>query len=162
MKGKIQVLYIDDEENNLSSFKASLRKDFTIHTVNDPEEGLRLAEEIEFQVAIADQRMPRMTGVEFFEKLVKIKPDPIRILLTGYSDIASVIDAINKGEVYRFIDKPWNIDQIKIAIINAADIYNTRLELKEKNEKLLKVNSEMNLFIRSISHDIRGQLLSIS
>src|SRR5690606_38884800 len=131
---------------NLSSFKASLRKDFTIHTVNDPEEGMRLAEEIEFQVAIADQRMHRMTGVEFFENLVKIKPDPTRILLTGYSDIASVIHAINKGEVYRFIDTPWNKDQIKNAIINAADLYETRKELKEKNEKLKKTNSEMNLF----------------
>src|SRR5690554_5792968 len=162
MKGKIQVLYIDDEENNLSSFKASLRKDFNIYTVNDPEEGLKLAEEVEFQVAIADQRMPGMTGVEFFEKMVKFKPDPIRILLTGYSDIASVIDAINKGEVYRFIDKPWNIEQIKMAIINAADIYNTRLELKEKNEKLLKVNSEMNQFVYSLSHELRGPLMSIS
>ena len=162
MKGKIQVLYIDDEENNLSSFKASLRKDFKIYTVNDPEEGLKLAEEVEFQVAIADQRMPGMTGVEFFEKMVKFKPDPIRILLTGYSDIASVIDAINRGEVYRFIDKPWNIEQIKNAIINAADLYYTRKELKEKNEKLKKTVSEMNIFIHSLSHDLRGPLMSIS
>ncbi len=162
MKGKIQVLYIDDEENNLSSFKASLRKDFKIYTVNDPEEGLKLAEEVEFQVAIADQRMPEMTGVEFFEKMVKFKPDPIRILLTGYSDISSVIDAINKGEVYRFIDKPWNIEQIKNAIYNAADLYYTRRELREKNEKLKKTISEMNIFIHSLSHDLRGPLMSIS
>lgn len=162
MKGKIQVLYIDDEENNLSSFKASLRKDFKIYTVNDPEEGLKLAEEVEFQVAIADQRMPGMTGVEFFEKMVKFKPEPIRILLTGYSDIASVIDAINKGEVYRFIDKPWNIEQIKNAIYNAADLYYTRKELREKNDKLKKTVSEMNIFIHSLSHDLRGPLMSIS
>lgn len=162
MKGKIQVLYIDDEENNLSSFKASLRKDFKVYTVNDPVEGLKLAEEVEFQVAIADQRMPGMTGVEFFEKMVKFKPDPIRILLTGYSDISSVIDAINKGEVYRFIDKPWNIEQIKNAIYNAADLYYTRKELREKNDKLKKTVSEMNIFIHSLSHDLRGPLMSIS
>ena len=162
MKNKIRVLYVDDEDNNLSSFKASLRRDFQVYTAIDAKGGLQLAEEMDFEVVIADQRMPEMTGVEFFEKLVKIKPDPIRILLTGYSDIASVIDAINKGEVYRFIDKPWNIDQIKIAIINAADIYNTRLELKEKNEKLLKVNSEMNQFVYSLSHELRGPLMSIS
>lgn len=162
MKGKIQVLYIDDEDNNLSSFKASLRKDFKVWTAIDGHEGLKLAEEMDFEVVIADQRMPGMTGVEFFEKLVKIKPDPIRILLTGYSDIASVIDAINKGEVYRFIDKPWNIEQIKNAIINAADIFYTRLELKEKNEKLKKANSEMNQFVYSLSHDLRGPLMSIS
>src|SRR5690606_774449 len=90
------------------------------------------------------------------------KPHPIRILLTGYADIASVIDAINRGEVYRFIDKPWNIDQIKNAIINAADLYYTRKELKEKNEKLKKTVSEMNIFIHSLSHDLRGPLMSIS
>ena len=162
MKNKIRVLYVDDEDNNLSSFRASLRRDFQVYTAIDAKEGLKLAGEMDFEVVIADQRMPEMTGVEFFEKLVKIKPDPIRILLTGYSDIASVIDAINKGEVYRFIDKPWNIDQIKVAIINAADIYNTRLELKEKNEKLLKVNSEMNQFVYSLSHELRGPLMSIS
>src|SRR5690606_41445013 len=124
MKDKIKVLYIDDEDNNLSSFKASLRKDFNITTAMNGEEGLQLAREGDFQVVIADQRMPGMTGVEFFERLVKVKPDPIRILLTGYSDISSVIDAINRGEVYRFIDKPWNIEQIKNTIDTAADIYN--------------------------------------
>src|SRR5690554_3992628 len=162
MKNKIRVLYVDDEDNNLSSFKASLRRDFQVYTAIDAKGGLQLAEEMDFEVVIADQRMPGMTGVEFFERLVKIKPDPIRILLTGYSDIASVIDAINKGEVYRFIDKPWNIEQIKNAIINAADLYETRKELKSKNEKLKKTNSEMNLFIRSLSHDLRGPLMSIS
>ena len=162
MKDKIKVLYIDDEDNNLSSFKASLRKDFNITTAMNGEEGLQLAREGDFQVVIADQRMPGMTGVEFFERLVKVKPDPIRILLTGYSDISSVIDAINRGEVYRFIDKPWNIEQIKNTIDTAADIYNIRRELKEKNDKLIKANTEMNQFVYSLSHDLRGPLMSIS
>ncbi len=162
MSNKIHVLYIDDEHNNLNSFKASLRRDFKVYTALDAEEGLEKAEKNEVHVVIADQRMPGMTGVEFFEKLVKIKPEPIRILLTGYSDIASVIDAINKGEVYRFIDKPWNLEQIKNAIKNAADIYFTRKELKEKNERLKKMHSEMNQFVYSLSHELRGPLMSIS
>src|SRR5690606_477537 len=162
MNNKIKVLYIDDEDNNLSSFRASLRKDFKIITAINGEEGLNLAREIDFEVVIADQRMPGMTGVEFFERLVKVKPDPIRILLTGYSDISSVIDAINRGEVYRFIDKPWNIEQIKNTIDTAADIYNIRRELKEKNDKLIKANTEMNQFVYSLSHDLRGPLMSIS
>ncbi|WP_215223006.1 hybrid sensor histidine kinase/response regulator [Echinicola shivajiensis] len=162
MSSKIHVLYLDDEDNNLHSFKASLRRDFKIYTALNAEEGLELAQNNEVHVVIADQRMPGMTGVEFFEKLVKIKPDPIRILLTGYSDIASVIDAINKGEVYRFIDKPWNIEQIKNAIKNAADIYFTRKELKEKNQRLKKMHSEMNQFVYSLSHELRGPLMSIS
>ncbi|AMQ56388.1 hybrid sensor histidine kinase/response regulator [Algoriphagus sanaruensis] len=159
---KIHVLYIDDEDNNLKSFKATLRKDFKIFTAIDAEEGLRIAQEEEIHVVIADQRMPGMTGTEFFEKMVEINPDPIRILLTGYSDIASVIDAINKGEVYRFIDKPWNIEQIKNSIKNAADIFFMRRELKEKNQKLQKLHSEMNQFVYSLSHELRGPLMSIS
>lgn len=162
MNDKIHVLYIDDEDNNLKSFRATLRKDFKIFTAIDAEEGLKIAREEEVHVVIADQRMPGMTGTEFFEELVKFNPDPIRILLTGYSDIASVIDAINKGEVYRFIDKPWNIEQIKNSIKNAADIYFMRRELKDKNHKLKKLHSEMNQFVYSLSHELRGPLMSIS
>lgn len=162
MSKKINVLYIDDEDNNLNSFKAALRRDFKVHTALDAEEGLKIAKAREFEVVIADQRMPGITGVEFFERLVKINPDPIRILLTGYSDISSVIDAINRGEVYRFIDKPWNLEQIKNAVINAAEIYYARKELKEKNERLEKLHSEMNQFVYSLSHELRGPLMSIS
>ncbi len=162
MSIRIRVLYIDDEDNNLHSFKASLRKDFHVVTALDAEEGLRIAKMEEFHVVIADQRMPGMTGVEFFEQLREINPDPVRILLTGYSDIASVIDAINKGEVYRFIDKPWNLEQIKNAIKNAAEIYLTKKELKDKNERLKKAHTEMNQFVYSLSHELRGPLMSIS
>jgi YesN/AraC family two-component response regulator len=133
-----------------------------VQTAIDAGEGLVLAKNFEFQVVIADQRMPGMTGVEFFEKLVEINPDPIRILLTGYSDITSVIDAINRGEVYRFIDKPWNLEQIKNAILNAAEIFYARKELKEKNTRLEKLHSEMNQFVYSLSHELRGPLMSIS
>ncbi|MFT4855049.1 MAG: two-component system sensor histidine kinase/response regulator [Algoriphagus sp.] len=162
MNKKIHVLYIDDEDNNLKSFRATLRKDFKIFTAINAEDGLRIAQQEEIHVCIADQRMPGMTGTEFFEQMVKINPDPIRILLTGYSDIASVIDAINKGEVYRFIDKPWNIEQIKNSIKNAADIYFMRTELKDKTLKLKKLHSEMNQFVYSLSHELRGPLMSIS
>ncbi len=162
MAKKINVLYIDDEDNNLSSFKAALRREFKVYTALDAQEGLELARTKEFEVVIADQRMPGLTGVEFFEKLVEVNPNPIRILLTGYSDIASVIDAINRGEVYRFIDKPWNLEQIKNAIINASEIYYARKELKEKNERLEKLHTEMNQFVYSLSHELRGPLMSIS
>ncbi|SEJ36898.1 Signal transduction histidine kinase [Cyclobacterium xiamenense] len=162
MAKKINVLYIDDEDNNLSSFKAALRREFNVYTALDAEEGLELARTKEFEVVIADQRMPGLTGVEFFEKLVEVNPNPIRILLTGYSDIASVIDAINRGEVYRFIDKPWNLEQIKNAIINASEIYYARKELKEKNQRLEKLHTEMNQFVYSLSHELRGPLMSIS
>ncbi len=162
MRSNINVLYIDDEDNNLKSFRATLRREFNVFTALDGLEGLKIAAEEEIHVVIADQRMPGMTGTEFFEKMVDINPDPIRILLTGYSDISSVIDAINKGEVYRFIDKPWNIEQIKNSIKNAADLFFMRKELKDKNEKLAKLHSEMNKFVYSLSHELRGPLMSIA
>lgn len=162
MTDKIIVLYIDDEDNNLNSFKASLRKEFKVVTAQSAAEGLQIASEQELHVVIADIRMPGMDGIEFFEKLMKINPDAVRILLTGYSDIASVIDAINRGQVYRFIDKPWNIETVKNAIVNAGEIYFTRRELKAKNERLEKINSEMNQFVYTLSHELRGPLMSIS
>jgi two-component system, sensor histidine kinase and response regulator len=162
MTDKIIVLYIDDEDNNLNSFKASLRKDYKVITAIDAFEGLKIAESEELHVVIADQRMPGLDGVEFFERLMKINPDPVRILLTGYSDIADVIDAINRGQVYKFIDKPWNIEQVKNAIKTAGDIYFARKELKDKNERLQKIHSEMNQFVYSLSHELRGPLMSIS
>lgn len=162
MTEKIIVLYIDDEGNNLTSFKASLRKDFKVFTALDAAEGLSIAETEEIHVVVADQRMPGMDGIEFFEKLMEINPEPVRILLTGYSDIASAIDAINRGQVYRFIDKPWNIEQIKNAVKTAADIYFARKELKDKNEKLMKIQKEMNQFVYTLSHELRGPLMSIA
>ncbi|EMS33013.1 hypothetical protein C943_00290 [Mariniradius saccharolyticus AK6] len=162
MTDRIIVLYIDDEDNNLNSFKASLRKEFKVVTAQSAAEGLQIAAEQELHVVIADIRMPGMDGIEFFEKLMKINPEAVRILLTGYSDIASVIDAINRGQVYRFIDKPWNIETVKNAIINAGDIYFTRRELRVKNERLEKINSEMNQFVYTLSHELRGPLMSIS
>jgi signal transduction histidine kinase len=162
MTDQIIVLYIDDEDNNLNSFKASLRKDFKVVTAQSAAEGLQIAAEQELHVVIADIRMPGMDGIEFFEKLMKLNPDAVRILLTGYSDIASVIDAINRGQVYRFIDKPWNIETVKNAIVNAGEIYFTRKELKVKNERLEKINSEMNQFVYTLSHELRGPLMSIS
>jgi two-component system sensor histidine kinase/response regulator len=119
-KVKAKVLYIDDEEHNLLSFKAGFRKDFEVHTARSALIGLEvLSEHQDIEVVIADQRMPEMTGVEFFERVRTFYPEKIRILLTGYSDIEAVIAAINKGQVYKFIDKPWDQKSITVAIKNA-------------------------------------------
>lgn len=162
LEKKIKVLYIDDEQHNLDSFRAAFRREFEVFTALDAFEGKKIVQSEEIHVVIADQRMPGTTGVEFFEQLMEINPEPMRILLTGYSDIQSVIDAINKGEVYRFIDKPWSWEVIKNAVLNAFEIYSAKKELKEKTAKLEKIQSEMNRFVYSLSHDLRGPLMSIS
>jgi DNA-binding NtrC family response regulator len=122
---KANVLYVDDEINNLNSFQAGFRRIF-----------------------ITDQRMPVTTGIEFLESIISKYPDPIRILLTGYADINAVIDAINKGQVYRYIQKPWMEDDLRINIEKAFEIYTLRKDNKELIQKLLEANEQLEFLAR--------------
>ena len=112
------VLYIDDEINNLNSFKASFRRDFEIYTAQSAREGRKILDSYEIGVIITDQRMPGMTGIEFLESILSIYPDTIRILLTGFSDMNAVMDAINRGQVYKYLVKPWQNDELRLYIQN--------------------------------------------
>ena len=158
---KISILYIDDEEHNLQSFKASFRKQYDITTTISVVEAEEIMEKQEFHVILADQRMPGMTGVQFFEKIRSKFPESIRILITGHTDISAAIDAINKGEVFRFIDKPWDYTYVENAITHAYDIFKTRAELKQRNQDLQKAYEELDKFVYSASHDLRAPLMSV-
>lgn len=147
-KEKIQILYVDDEINNLSAFKATFRKLYTVHTAESAEEGRRLLETVPVNIIITDQRMPSITGVEFLESVLKDFPEPIRILITGYADITAVIDAINKGQVYRYITKPWNEQELILTINNAYELFSLRKKNKELTEQLLKVNEQLEFMLR--------------
>lgn len=129
---KIKVLYIDDEVGNLNAFKASFRRQFEVHTASSADEGFEILKTNQIEVVISDQRMPGKTGIDFFESILDLYPNPIRILLTGYSDINAVIGAINKGRVYSYVAKPWNEYDLKLTIENAYQLYH----LKEQNNKL--------------------------
>ncbi len=160
-KDRIKVLYIDDELNNLHAFKALFRKDYEIFIAESAEEGTALLAQEQVHVIICDQRMPGMTGVEFFESILQKYPHPIRILLTGYTDIQAVVEAINRGQIYRFIDKPWDQQVLSIAIQNAHEIYHTKFLLRHQNVQLQKAYEELDKFIYSASHDLRAPLASI-
>ncbi len=129
---RIKVLYIDDEQANLNAFKATYRRIFDIHLASSAEEGKKILEKNSIEVILSDQRMPTKSGVDFFESILETHPEPIRILLTAFSDINAVIDAINKGQVYRYITKPWNDFELKLTIENAYKLY----VLKEQNDKI--------------------------
>ena len=143
------VLYIDDEINNLNSFKAAFRRDFEIYTAQSAREGRKILDSCEIGVIITDQRMPGMTGIEFLESILTVYPDTIRILLTGFSDMNAVMDAINRGQVYKYLVKPWQNDELKLYIQNALEIYHLRRENKELAQKLHLATQELEMLNKS-------------
>ena len=104
--------------------------------------------ENKIQVIITDQRMPEMTGVEFLESIIPEFPEPMRILLTGYTDIQAVIDAINKGQIYYYLNKPWDEQQLSVVIKNAHEIYRLRSENQRLLDELERTNRQLEFLIR--------------
>jgi response regulator RpfG family c-di-GMP phosphodiesterase len=145
---KIKILYVDDEVNNLQAFKATFRRDYQIFLSESAMDAREKLKEQEVDVIITDQRMPEETGVDFLESIIPLYPDPIRILLTGYSDIQAVIDAINKGQVYHYLTKPWEEDYLRTVIKNAYEIYALRKENKQLTKNLLKANDQLEFLLR--------------
>ena len=145
---KIDILYVDDEENNLVSFKATFRLKYNISIAVSADEALKVLETKPFEIIITDQRMPNMTGIEFLEKVIEKYPDPIRILLTGYADMNAVIDAVNKGKIYHYLSKPWSEQELEETIKKAFEVYQSNKEIKEMNNKLAVSNDQLEFLLR--------------
>ena len=145
---KITVIYVDDEENNLISFKATFRIKYKVLTAISAEEAIKLLETRPVEIIITDQRMPNITGVEFLEKILERFPDPIRILLTGYTDMSAVIDAVNKGKIYHYLSKPWNEEELDMTIQGAYEVYKKNQEIKIMNQKLALSNDQLEFLVR--------------
>jgi len=145
------LLLVDDEENIVRSLVRLLRRDgYKILTANSGKQGLEVLKQNEVGVILSDQRMPEMSGSEFLGKVKELYPDTVRLVLSGYTDLTSVTDAINRGAIYRFLTKPWD-DELLRANIEEAFQYqeltkeNTRLtsELKRANELLEGENRDL-------------------
>lgn len=146
---KIKVLYVDDEENNLLSFKATFRMKYQIFTAISAQDAiLILKENPQISVIITDQRMPEMTGVEFLESILDTYPDPVRLLLTGYADINAVIDAVNKGKIFHYLSKPWKEEELSETIDKAHELYLDKISQKEFNQQILRVNDQLEFLLR--------------
>jgi sigma-B regulation protein RsbU (phosphoserine phosphatase) len=135
------ILYVDDEEDNLTVFNSAFRRDYKVHLALSGQQGLEIMKKYLIQLIITDQRMPEMTGIQFLEKVIPDYPDCIRMILTGFSDIEAIIQAINTGRVYRYITKPWNKEELKINIDKGLETYH----LREQNRKLIEDLKETNL-----------------
>ncbi|GGC58424.1 hypothetical protein GCM10011387_10120 [Pedobacter quisquiliarum] len=145
---EINILYIDDEVHNLNAFKASFRRTFNVFTAESGKEALPILAAEDIHIILTDQRMPNMTGVEFLASILETYPDPIRILLTGYSDLTAVVDAINKGQVYLYITKPWQEEELRQNLEKAFEVFDLRRQNKQLTENLLVVNSQLEFMLR--------------
>ena len=145
---KIDILYVDDEENNLISFKATFRLKYNVTIATSADAAMKILETKFAEIIITDQRMPNMTGIEFLEKIIEKYPDPIRILLTGYADMSAVIDAVNKGKIFHYLNKPWDEKELDETIKKAYEVYKANKEIKEMNAKLALSNDQLEFLLR--------------
>jgi PAS domain S-box-containing protein len=138
MTRKFAILYVDDEESNLRIFQKTFRREYDVLTANSAEAGLEILEKEKIDLILSDQKMPQMSGVEFFKVIVVKYPHINRILITGYTDFDALKDAINEAKIFQYVQKPWVESDLKYIIENALKVYRLELELKESEEKFNK------------------------
>ncbi|PLZ10700.1 response regulator [Fischerella thermalis] len=140
---KQKILVVDDEPDNLDLLYRTFRRDFQVLKADSGMNALQvLAAEGEVAVIISDQRMPKMKGTEFLSKTVPQFPNTVRIILTGFTDIEDLVEAINAGQVYKYITKPWDPAELKAVVQRAAETYDL---LKQRTEELRRANAQMAL-----------------
>jgi two-component system, sensor histidine kinase and response regulator len=141
---KAQVLVIDDEIDNLNALRRLLRSHFEVFTANNGQEALDLVQKNRnFDVLVSDQRMPGMTGSEFFEKVQAFSPKTTRILLTGFADLEAVIEAVNKGHIWRYVSKPWEPEELIQTLHQAAERTKMSRSLERSKKELEKALNEL-------------------
>ena len=165
------ILCVDDEPNILNSLKRLLRKEnYKILLAKSAEEALSLLEKEPVQCIITDQRMPGMSGIEFLKRVRAKYPDIIRIVLSGYTDARLIAEAVNEGNVYKFIFKPWNDDQLRVIIKRSLEQYELLMEnknlykvIKEQNEKLKNFNEILEQEIKERTKELalRNRVLKL-
>ena len=135
-----KIIVVDDEPANLRLLERLFRHEYQVITAESGEEALRQLGQHDAALLITDQRMPGMTGVELLKHTATIRPHMVRIILTGYTDVETLVEAINSGLVYKYVTKPWNNDELRLTVSRALEHYETnkaRHELKMMNQRLV-------------------------
>jgi FixJ family two-component response regulator len=149
------LLLVDDEVNITNALKRTLRRDgYTILVANSGEAGLGLLEKQEVGVIISDQRMPHMTGVEFLRKVKILYPKTLRIVLSGYTELESVTNAINEGAIYKFLTKPWDDDLLRENIREAFQLHEMEHENLRLSRELQLANHELSLLNQNLEQKV--------
>ena len=120
---RYSILIVDDEEGIRESLELTLSEQYQVFTAANAQEGLAILEREPIALVIADQVLPGMTGVEFLEKVIERRPTAIRMMLTGYADVASIVRAVNEGRIYRYIPKPWEPEELRVNVRRALESY---------------------------------------
>ena len=136
---KYKIMIVDDEPVNLRTLERLFRQDYHVVTAQSGAEALTLLDQHDVALLISDQRMPQMTGIELMKRTVALRPQMVRILLTGYTDVSALVEAINCGLVYRYVTKPWNNDDLRQTVSRALEHYEmikSQHRLGMENERL--------------------------
>ena len=128
------ILVVDDERDNLDAFRFNFRKQFDLHTATSGAEALELLRTLDAAVIISDQRMPRLTGIDLLKQAAQLRPDAVGIILTAFTDVDVLIEAVNMGHVYRYITKPWDSRDMRAVLRQAVE----RFHLGRENSRLLE------------------------
>jgi two-component system NtrC family sensor kinase len=154
------ILYVDDDLNNLSVLKAICAPELRILTATGAAEAWETLAQEEIAVLLADQRMPQVTGVELLERAAREYPEVIRILITAYSDLDAAIDAINRGQISRYIRKPWDAHDLRATLRQAIETYEIRRQLREMEKRLLATERvyALGVVAASVAHELRSPL----
>jgi Nif-specific regulatory protein len=146
---KYPILIVDDEEDNLDAFRFNFRRTFSILQAGGGPEALEILADNDVAVIVTDQRMPKMTGLELLEEAKKVRPDAVGIILTAFTDVDVLIEAINLGTIYRYITKPWDAKEVRGTLSHAIERYH----LKRENQRLI---DQLEQYTGYLNQEIHG------
>ncbi len=148
-----RILIVDDEENVCNALRRSLRKEgYEMFFAHEPSDGLELMKHTPIDLVLSDHLMPNMTGLEFLKLVHDRYPDCVRMMLTGHADMQTAISAINQGEIYRFLTKPWDDTELKVTLFLAFE----QLDLQRENRRLLATVRRQHDLIQELEREYPG------
>ncbi len=155
-----KVLFVDDDKSNLLVCEAVCGDEFEVLTAEGGAEALEIMQRHEVGVVVSDQRMPRMSGVELLERIREAYPDVVRLLVTAYADVQAAIDAINHGQVRRYLRKPWEPEELKAEIRDALERFSTRRRLAELERRFVQTERvyALGIVTAGIGHELRNPI----